>query len=252
MWIERLLDRPHHRHGILAPLADQPFAARCPDAVFAGHGAPERERRLVQVIASRLETRHGRGLVLVSIKDATAAQAWFDAAIAKSGAKTTTDTYGGATLTVFSDSGKAQAALAVLDGKVVVAGDIVSVKAAIDTKGSGGFASKPGPKAALDSADGDHVGFAYFDLKSLLAWSTDFRPRWACRRATPSTGGRRSHRYSSAPFTASGRPRGGCFTTSRASASTTSARCSPSISSSGFPPAAAARSNGSCPISASS
>ena len=41
-----------------------------------------------------------------------------------------------------------------IDGKVAAAGDIASVKAAVDSKGSSGFASEPGPKAALDSVEG--------------------------------------------------------------------------------------------------
>ncbi|OGO55245.1 MAG: hypothetical protein A2Z32_00125 [Chloroflexi bacterium RBG_16_69_14] len=97
-----------------------------------------------------------RGLALLSIKDAVAAQAWFDAAVKKSGATTTTEPYNGATLTIVAERGVPQAAYALLGGKVAVLGDLVSVKAAVDTNGNSGFASEPGPKAALASADGDH------------------------------------------------------------------------------------------------
>lgn len=114
-----------------------------------------------------------RALLLLSIKDPTAAQAWFDAAITKSGAKTTTETYGGATLTVAAEGAGPSAAFALLDGKVAVVGDVVSVKAAVDTKGASGFAGEPGPKAALGSANGDHVGFMYVALRPLLDWSTE-------------------------------------------------------------------------------
>ena len=59
------------------------------------------------------------------------------------------------TLTVFeATDGADRRACAIVDGKVAVAGDVASVKAAIDTKGSSGFAAEPGPKAALDSVDG--------------------------------------------------------------------------------------------------
>ena len=81
--------------------------------------------------------------------------------------------YDGATLTLFDKTDGLQPAFAIVDGKVAVAGDLVSVKAAIDTKGNGGFAKEPGPKAALDSIDGDHVGFAYVALRPLLDWSTE-------------------------------------------------------------------------------
>lgn len=114
-----------------------------------------------------------RGLVLISIKDPAIAQAWFDAEFTKSGAKTTTQAYDGATLTVFEKTGGVQAAFALVDGKVAVAGDLESVKAAVDTKGSGAFAAEPGPKAALASLNDDHVGFTYLALRPLLDWSTE-------------------------------------------------------------------------------
>lgn len=112
-----------------------------------------------------------RALALMTVKDPVLAQAWFDKAIKASGATTTTETYNGAQLTVFGTAGQPQAAFALLDGKVAVAGDIASVKAAVDTKGKGGFASEAAPKAALDSAAGDHVGFVYVEMRSLVEWS---------------------------------------------------------------------------------
>ena len=114
-----------------------------------------------------------RALALVSIKDQALAQAWFDAAIAKTGAKTTSQAYDGANLTVFEPTDGATFALAMIDGKVAAAGDITSVKAAVDSKGSSDFASEPGPKAAIDSVKGDYVGFGYVALRPLLDWSND-------------------------------------------------------------------------------
>ena len=113
-----------------------------------------------------------RILALVSVKDPTTADAWFADAFKKAGAKTTTETYQGVTITVFGDASGIKAAYALIDGKVAVFGDLTSVKAAIDTKGDGGFAKEPGPKAALDSSSGDHVGFMYLALRPLLDWST--------------------------------------------------------------------------------
>jgi hypothetical protein len=114
-----------------------------------------------------------RALVLVSVKDPALAQAWFDAQIVKTGAKTSSEPYNGANLTVYVGADSVTLALAVVDGKVVVAGDVVSVKAAIDTKGSGAFADEPGPKAALDAVNDDYVGFVYVALSPLLDWSND-------------------------------------------------------------------------------
>ena len=124
------------------------------------------------ILGDKPSMEGSRALALASIKDAAGAQAWFDAAIKKTGAVTTTETYAGATLTVFAETDGVKAAFALLDGKVAVLGDLASVKAAVDTKGASGFASEPGPKAALASADGDHVGFAYVALRPLLDWST--------------------------------------------------------------------------------
>ena len=115
----------------------------------------------------------GHGLALLSIKDAAGAQAWFDAAFKKAGATTTTESYGGATLTIFGEGDGPKAAFAIVDGKVAVAGAVDSVKAAVDTKGNGGFAQDPNTKAALASASGDHLGFAYVALEPLLAWTSE-------------------------------------------------------------------------------
>jgi hypothetical protein len=54
-----------------------------------------------------------------------------------------------------------------------VAGDVVSVKAAVDTKGVSTFATEAGPKAAIGSMTRDHIGFVYVGLRSLLDWSNE-------------------------------------------------------------------------------
>lgn len=113
-----------------------------------------------------------RFLVLVSVKDETAAKAWFDSVIASSGATSSTETYGGASITLFAGEDEQQGAYALLNGKVAVAGDAASVRAAIDTKGAGTFAASPDFKAALDASTGDHVGFVYVALRPLLEWSS--------------------------------------------------------------------------------
>ena len=55
---------------------------------------------------------------------------------------------------------------------MALAGDVASVRAAVDTKGASGFASKAEPKAALDTTTGDHVGFIYIALRPLVEWSS--------------------------------------------------------------------------------
>ena len=80
----------------------------------------------------------------MSVKDPAGAKAWFDAAIAKTGAHTTTQSFGGATLTLFDEIHGVQAAFAILDGKVAVAGDLASVESAVDTMGVRARSSSPG------------------------------------------------------------------------------------------------------------
>ena len=112
-----------------------------------------------------------RALALLSIKDEALARAWFEDAFKQSGATTTTETYNGVPLTIFAGKDGPKAAFAILDGKVAVAGDVASVKAAVDTGGQGGFADEPGAKAALDAPSDDHIGFVYLALGPIIDWT---------------------------------------------------------------------------------
>lgn len=109
-----------------------------------------------------------RYLALVSVKDPAIAKTWFDEAVAGTGASSTHETYAGADLSVVEGKG----AWAILDGKVAVIGDLASVKAAVDTKGAGSFASTPDLKTALAATSGDHVGFIYLAVRPLVEWSS--------------------------------------------------------------------------------
>jgi hypothetical protein len=110
-----------------------------------------------------------RALLLVSVKDEAAARTWLDATIAASAGATSTEAYGGTTLTLLGDGG--EGAFALIDGKVAVVGDVASVRAAVDTHGAGGFGASPEIKAALDATSGDHVGFVYLATQALIDWS---------------------------------------------------------------------------------
>lgn len=111
-----------------------------------------------------------RALMLLSIKDQAAASAWFTSVLTDTETPSTTETYQGVTITVVTPAGdKAMsAAFAILGGNVAVAGDLTSVKAAIDTKGSNSLASDPNFKAAADASDEDTIGFAYVNTKALI------------------------------------------------------------------------------------
>jgi hypothetical protein len=114
-----------------------------------------------------------RFLVLISIKDEALAKAWYDQAASESGATTSTETYNGVDLTLLDAGTAGQGAYAILGGKVAVAGDAESVRAAVDTNGSSSFAAQPEPLAALDATTGDHVGFVYLALRPLIEWSAE-------------------------------------------------------------------------------
>jgi hypothetical protein len=111
-----------------------------------------------------------RALLLLSIKDEALARAWFDGVMAETGTTGTSETYEGVQLTVFAEPEMSgvQAAFAIIGGKVAVAGDVTSVKAAIDTNGTAGLAGDPGFAAASAAMEGDHVGLVYVDLESLM------------------------------------------------------------------------------------
>jgi hypothetical protein len=111
-----------------------------------------------------------RALLLLSIKDEALARTWFTNALAEAGVSGTAETYEGVTLTVFSspERPEARAAFALVGGKVAIAGDVASVKAAIDTDGSSPLAKNQAFVAAQAAMAGDDLGFAFVNLRSVL------------------------------------------------------------------------------------
>lgn len=114
-----------------------------------------------------------RFLALMSVKDEATTLAWFDSVIAEaeSGSQRSSEAYGNTTIYTFVGPNRPPGAYAVLDGKVVVIGDLTSVRAAVDTKGNGTFGSNADVKAALDATTGDHVGFVYVAVRPLMDWA---------------------------------------------------------------------------------
>lgn len=112
-----------------------------------------------------------RGLVLVSVTDATKAGAWATGVLADAGATTATETYAGVTLTIITppagvEAAGMQAAWATF-GPVMALGDTASVKAAIDTKGTAGLPTVEQFQAAEAAFPGDRLGFAYVDVAAI-------------------------------------------------------------------------------------
>jgi hypothetical protein len=99
------------------------------------------------------------------------ARSWFTAALAEHGVSGTPETYQGVELTIFTspENAKEQAAFGLVDGKVAIAGDVASVKGAIDTKGASPLAKSAAFVAAKAAMKGDDLGFVFVDLRTILA-----------------------------------------------------------------------------------
>lgn len=118
-----------------------------------------------------------RVLAVVNVTDTAKATAWINGVLAETNVKMATVAYNGTDIQQIqqaSDSSMAQlqAGYAII-GKVAVFGDLTSIKAAIDTKGTTGLGSVPGFQKAVAALPGDHVGFAWEDLRAVFASSAD-------------------------------------------------------------------------------
>ena len=105
------------------------------------------------------------GLVVLGVRDGQAALNWFKSAV---GNRTiTSQQYNGTELLVVSGE-KDSGAVAVADGKALLAGDVDSVRKAIDSHGHGTFADSDGYKQARAAFTGDSLGFAVVDAQHYM------------------------------------------------------------------------------------
>ncbi len=102
-------------------------------------------------------------VALIAVKDGAAATAWISKEL---GGTQTTETYAGGEITIVSGPLTSTMAFAVRDD-VLVLGPEKTVKASLDTAGSGSVASSESFKAALKTAPTAYLGFGYADLKAL-------------------------------------------------------------------------------------
>lgn len=115
-----------------------------------------------------------RALVVLSIKDEAKARSWFSDAISGSGKTGATEDYQGVQLTLFDDPAMGAATkvgYAFVGGKVAIAGDAASIKAAIDTKGDSGLSKADAYAKARAAIGGEDVGFLFLDFKRLMSAS---------------------------------------------------------------------------------
>jgi hypothetical protein len=116
-----------------------------------------------------------RAALLLSVKDATKASAWAQSFVTKHGGTTSTEDYNGSTITVVTPPADVADKMDglrggyVLVGPVLALGDVDSLKAVIDTKGTTGLPSNDQFAAASGAIAGDHLAFSYVDIKTVAA-----------------------------------------------------------------------------------
>jgi hypothetical protein len=116
-------------------------------------------------------------VVIVALKDGTAADKWVSSELATEHISTTESDYDGTTLWSFGTDGNA-GAYAFTDQDLLM-GSPDGVKAAIDSKSKGSLADNPSYKAAMASLAGDSLARFYLDTKARTA------PNRRCRSSTP-------------------------------------------------------------------
>ena len=117
---------------------------------------------------------HVRALILANVTDPKKAAAWVDAILSDASTKTTEATCDGVVVHVIStpssDSFKtSDTGWAILGDKVLVAGDLDSIRLAIATKGAGGLSATANFQKAVGALKGDHVGFVYEAIRATYA-----------------------------------------------------------------------------------
>ncbi len=118
-----------------------------------------------------------RELVLASVKDAAKAGAWVASILGEQGVTTSDRTCDGVVVHVIASSSShllvPDPGWAVLGGKVLVAGDLDSIRLAIATKGAGGLSTTPDFQKAVAALPGDHIGFMYEAIAATYAAQLD-------------------------------------------------------------------------------
>lgn len=103
-------------------------------------------------------------VLLVAVKDGTAAKAWVTKQV---GGTQATESYAGGEITVVSGAPGGTMAFAVR-GSVMVLGPVKAVKASLDTGGSSPVATAESFAAARKTAPSAYLGFGYLDTKAFV------------------------------------------------------------------------------------
>lgn len=124
----------------------------------------------VAMVASRAPTdptatKGAPVLVVVATKDAAAARSWLASQAELAG---TTESYGGADIIVPERQGSELRYGFAVPGEVLLAGDVESIRQAIDTKGGSTFAGSERYRTARAAVPGDQAAFFFVDLATAL------------------------------------------------------------------------------------
>ncbi|HEY3336432.1 MAG TPA: DUF3352 domain-containing protein [Candidatus Limnocylindrales bacterium] len=128
----------------------------------------------IGALPSEADPASARAVLIASVKDATKAKAWADGFVTRNGGTITTEAYGGSTISVVTPPPAVETKMQgvrggyVIVGPVLALGDVDSLKAVIDTKGTGGLPTNAQFKAATGAVTGDHLAFGYVDLRTVI------------------------------------------------------------------------------------
>ena len=136
----------------------------------------------VSTLPSVPDPSSARAALLISVKDATTAKAWADGFVTRQGGTTSTEDYNGSTITTVTPPADVAAEMLglkggyVIVGPVLALGDIDSLKAVIDTRGTAGLPTNAQFKEASGAVTGDHLAFGYLDYKTFATTLSSSMP----------------------------------------------------------------------------
>jgi hypothetical protein len=119
-----------------------------------------------------------RALVLANVTDPKKAGAWVDSILTDAKTTTTDATCDGVAVHIVSTPSSGfldtpAMGWAILGDKVLVAGDLDSIRLAIATKGTGGLSTTANFQKAVGALKGDHVSFVYEALRATYSAQVD-------------------------------------------------------------------------------
>jgi hypothetical protein len=108
------------------------------------------------------------GALIVALKDRSAGEAWVSSEVARTGVAFSSQSYAGTTLYVAQTATDGLTAAYAFTDKVLVAGDVTAVKAALDAPAKGSLADSANYQMAMRSLSGDSIATFYADPAALF------------------------------------------------------------------------------------